>query len=440
MNTNTRTTTPEPNTVTLQSLERELAALYAALAIVLEDCFKPGAGAAMLGVDATQVTRADFYELAGVRETFLGAQLPAWFAYAYQGRVSIGLSVGHMELVDGPFERLRDLLGLLNSDNAYFHDCFETSGTYDAPEHGHLKDLVERAQARINLDRHASMDISELALLANMSERSVRNAVTAEGTSRLVLDHNGKVSSSDAVRWLEGRRGFKATTTERADPSELPESLSLFEIPHFLNTELYKKWRDASEGKPTWLADAAKAAGLSSARLEEVCQLPMSVRPHEAAGLAKALGIGPVWFTRQVLWALFPEQMDMVTNPAHWKEEEPVDAEDTSVLGVSVVLTEAMLKNGYLALPASAAALFPEDCFSGREPEKDGSATVELRYGEHVAQSNIRWQSARTLSPRTRFVAWFNKELRASPGDCIRIQKMGERSYTLSHILRSSGG
>jgi len=437
MTSNTRTHTLEPGVVTLQSLERELASTYAALAIVLEDCFKPGSGAAMLGVDAKHVYPNSFYEHVDVRGTVLGAQLPGWFAYAYQAKVSLGLSIASMSFVDGPFERLKDLLGLLNADNGYFHDCFETSGTHDAPEHGHLKDMVMRVEARMTLDDHHPLEISELALLANMSERSVRNAVTAEGASRLVVDSNGRVNASDAVQWLQGRRGFVATTVER-DDTDMPESLSLFEIPHFIRARLYKKWRDAPAAKATWLSDAAQVAGLSSERLEEVCQLPMSVRPQEAAGLAKALEIDSPWFTKQVLWALFPDEMDMVTNPANWRDDVAADVGELQ--SVTVALTEAMLKNGYLALPASAAPMFPQDCLTGRESADEGAGTVELRYGEHVSQSNIRWQSARTLSPRTRFIAWFNKELGAASGDFIRVDKLAERSFSLTFVARGSEG
>jgi len=380
----------------------------------------------------------DYYKLVGVRQTVLGAQLPAWFAYAYEGRVSLGLSVNALSMVDGPFERLKDFLGLLNADNGYFQDCFETSGTYDAVEHGHLRDLVNRVEARMALDRHESLDLGQVTLLANMSERSVRNAVTAEGAGKLNVDHAGRVSPAEAARWLGGRRGFIPTTTEQA-AAELPETLSLYEIPHFLEAELYKKWRDAPGASSSWLADAAKAAGLSPARLEDVCQLPTSVQPQEAPGLAKALGLDPVWLTKQVMWALFPDQMDMVMNPANWKEPERGHGDEADALSVSIVLTEAMLKNGYLAIPASAKSMFPEDCLSERSKSED-SSTVELRFGEHVVQSNIRWQSSKTLSPRNRFGSWFNTELRAKVGDTIKLDKVAERSYVLTHVPQFVGG
>lgn len=437
MNSTHRPVPLEPSAVTLSSLELELGAQYAALAVVLDDCFKPGAGAAMLGATAEQVM--DYYKLVGVRQTVLGAQLPAWFAYAYQGRVSLGLSVNALSMVDGPFERLKDFLGLLNVNNGYFQDCFETSGTYDAVEHGHLSDLVNRVEARMALDRHESLDLSQVALLANMSERSVRNAVTAEGTGKLDVDHTGRVSPTEAARWLAGRRGFIPTTAEQQSSAEQPETLSIYEIPHFLEAELYKKWRDVPGASSTWLADAAKAAGLSPARLEEVCQLPTSVLPHEAAGLAKALGLDPVWLTKQVMWALYPDQMDMVMNPANWKEPEGGHGGEAHALSVSVVLTEAMLKNGYLAIPASAKSLFPEDCLSER-PKNEDSATVELRFGNHIVESNIRWQSSKTLSPRTRFGSWFNTELRAKVGDTIKLDKVAERSFVLTHVPQSFGG
>jgi hypothetical protein len=439
MNTTTRPDSSDFPAVSLNSLQLELAAYYAAMAVMLEDCFKPGAGIAMLGGNAEKVgTSAEFIDMVRIGETVIGAQLPAWHAYAYQGRVSQGLSLHELQMVDGPFPRLKDMLDLLNVDDGYFEDCVNTAGAQLPHTQSHLKDLAERVESRLDLDSNKELTIRQLAVLANMNERSVRNAVTAEGSGKLALNQNGNVGAPFAAQWLSGRRGFVPTVKPdtKGQQERRLKTLSSFEIPHYLKERLNAKWRDFAGDQSNWLVDAANAADMKVARLQEVCSLPFCVRPEEAISLARALDIDPVWLTGQVLWALHPEPMKLVmSNPKH-AGDALTDEEFGTEPSVTVVLTEAMLKNGYLALPASAKGMFPDDCMSTRETPTDETAAVqvEFSYGPHQDLTDIRYQSGKTISPRKRFSAWFTRELQARPGDRIRVEKTAERKYKLHFI------
>ena len=133
----------------------------------------------------------------------------------------------------------------------------------------------------------------------------------------------------------------------------------------------------------------------------------------------------------QVMRALYPTQMDMLLNPNHYSL-----ANDDVVLegkSVDVILTEAMIKHGYLDLPAHAEPLFPKDCFGSRK-EGDLGAPVTLRYGSKEVQTDIRVKSEQTISPRKRFTAWFQKELSAAPGDRIRFSQVTDRLFELTHL------
>ena len=70
------------------------------------------------------------------------------------------------------------------------------------------------------------LTFAEVALLADMDEKSVRNAAYAGDASRLVTAKSGKnvrVSLEEARKWLLGRKGFVPTSTTPAQPpSELP--------------------------------------------------------------------------------------------------------------------------------------------------------------------------------------------------------------------------
>ncbi len=86
-----------------------------------------------------------------------------------------------------------------------------------APIQGVCAWLVETAVVRWGLDIEeiSAFSIKQLATLANMDERSVRNAANPKHAQPLKTfrDSEGttKVLREDAVAWLEGRRSFKKT-------------------------------------------------------------------------------------------------------------------------------------------------------------------------------------------------------------------------------------
>lgn len=422
-------------------LERELACYYAGVAVLLEECFAAGSGIRALGLKE----RGSYVPLAAdvdVKSTDIGRMLPVWVRYAYEGVVSAGYGDKAMDThAGGSLEHLRDMLHLLRTDDPYFELCLSAAKS-DLPEEvefGGLADLSERVTARHDLDTGADLGAAQLALLANMSERSVRNAMLAGGD--LKVDADGRVDNAEARRWLQGRRGFIATSRREfpSDVMQLPEALDLVEIPPFIRGRLRAVWsqqgaetlseRDA--GFADCVVQASQHSGLAPERLLAGCELPLDVRPEDCELWARALCVERVWFTHQVMSALFPEQMDMLLNPAAWQAPEP--EERASMSAVTVTLTPAMLQHGYIDLPASASVMFAPDSMGTRHEGETGAPVVFL-YGPHRAETDIRVKSSRTISPRKRFGAWLKDELNARAGDRIRIEKTGEREYTLSHM------
>ena len=441
---------PSVASVSIDSLEQELAALFLGLALVADECISSGAGSRMLGLPEDQ-WQARLFGRGHIRSTRIGRLLPVWFKYAYHGVVAAGFEPDYWEQADGALERLGDFLGLLRIDDGYFEDCLLTVGADIGPGkaiQGHLSDLVRRVHARLALDQGATLDIEALALLADMNERSVRNAVSLDGDARLVLGDDSKASNEEAVRWLNGRRGFVATKRRELprEAEQLPAALDDIEIPGFLESRLKALWdrpdyqdgvvADAT-GQPAWLVRAAREAGLRPERLDAATQLPFDIHPHECEGLAKAARLDPVWFTYQVMTALFPKEIDMLLNTMNWRADEAPGKSEPPPEAVTVELTAAMLAHGYIDLPAWSKQLFPADCFGTREEGGEAAGRVELRYGSHHAETDIRVKSAKTISPRRRFTAWLNSELGAQPGDRIRVERAAERVFTLTHLSKA---
>lgn len=438
MNTTARPLPTEYPSVTLFSLQAELAAYFSAIAVMLNDCYRPGAGDAMLGNTQEFRLGTPYFQKVDVTQTEIGKELPAWFAYAYEGKTPLGLSIKALDAVDGPFPRLVDMLGLFNPDDGYFQDCLDSANA-DVPIHeAHLKDLVERVQARVELDRGRSLSLRQMAVLANMNERSVKNAVTTGGAHKLTLNENGEVDADQAAQWLQSRRGYiKPEKKKAGKTAELPQSLSAYELPHFLGSRINAL---SNAETPRWLADVAEEAGLFVDRLDEICHPPLSLKPTEIPGLARALSLDEQWLTRQVMFALFPEQMALLVaqsgdcsapSRSHPAAADNAEAQPAQYI---VVLDEAMLRHGYLDIPATEKNLFPGDCISASRASEDVAEQVEFAFGTARVRSDIRTKSTLTIAPRKRFGAWFNKELKAKPGDRIRIERTAERSYVL-HFL-----
>ena len=450
---NIRTETSTPTQVSLQSLESELASIFAGLAVLANECYGEGAGSRMLGGTAESHGCA-LVDAVDVGSTRIGKHLPFWFRYGFEGIVSAGFNIDRLDENDGPFERLNDLLEVVRPNGGSFEWFLAGAGaSQDLTAKSQLAELVRRVEARRSLDQGEKLSLADITLLADMNDRSVRNATSAQGEARLVVGEDGYVANQEAQRWLKKRRGFIPTQFRELpkDLGTVPDALDAVELPVFIRARLTALSQPAAmEGivrsfaDDDWRPRAAAESGLTVARIEEVASFPFSVRPAECEGLARALKVDVVWFTYQVMLALFPNQVDMLLNPGAWGATARATQSEPAPQSVTITLTAPMLEHGYLDIPAEAMALFPPECFEPVDPEelKVGAAArahksrfVELAYGGHRDQTDLRVKSAKTISPRRRFTGWFNTELGAKVGDRILVERTGERVYTLSHIV-----
>ncbi len=145
------------------------------------------------------------------------------------------------------------------------------------------------------------------------------------------------------------------------------------------------------------------------------------------------LEVDPVWLTVQVMTALFPEQVDMLLNPSNWSAAPASSTPDEPApQSVTVELTAAMLEHGYLDIPMSAKGLFPSEGFGNKARATRGSGRVQVRSAPgQYRHSHEEHEDACAAQALHRLV---QDELAAKSGDRIRIDKTGERSYTLTHV------
>ena len=100
-----------------------------------------------------------------------------------------------------------------------------------------MSDVLDAASARAAIDGQEGtwtddLSIRQLALLADITEGAVRNALSQGGAAGLAAVPGSKpvrVSLDEARRWLPGRRGFRPTPTGPSDDPVLNERLRGFD-------------------------------------------------------------------------------------------------------------------------------------------------------------------------------------------------------------------
>lgn len=207
----------------LSDVHRELAATLIVQAnqiYIATDSFETATG--FLGCDPTDAQAEDI----NLDRFPVAARLKALHAYAF---APTGDDLYDVNELHG----LEDFLtGLPRGDWGGNVRGFPTQGYPSA-----MVDVLDAASARAALDGHEEdqtphLSTRQLALLADITEGAVRNALSLGGVSGLTAIPGAKpvcVSLDEARRWLPGRRGFRPTPTGPSDDPVMNERLRAFD-------------------------------------------------------------------------------------------------------------------------------------------------------------------------------------------------------------------
>ena len=146
----------------------------------------------------------------------IGQLVMAMYDYAYEQRYLAGqplyefkADLEHVE--DFVIFLSSELLALFMGDRVHMGDA--GNANWQA-----LPDLYEATWARLSLDMGEGLSLKDLAILADMNERSVRNALSASGEAQLRTTGSSDsewVDNDEARRWLAMRRGFIPSRFEK---------------------------------------------------------------------------------------------------------------------------------------------------------------------------------------------------------------------------------
>jgi hypothetical protein len=416
----------------IEHIRRDLVAHLYGMANMLDCCVRHGAGPLMLNFAADKVgldfPQYDDFDLTG----FPAAEgLKAVYRYAAFGEFHPSSSIEHLSLDpnEGALGRMHLLVQTFvgNPEVAYCFD--EVTQIFDNPDapRGGFREMVALAVARATLDDGLNLTAGQVALLANVSERTVANAMATSGESRLSSTHDeagGTVIKSDeAFRWLSGRRAFVATASLGLSTG-LPKTLDAKALREFIVERIREEVPDDG-----WDFANLKTRGLTSIpgqRCVTICRvLGWSESRAQAwidGDLAKLdlddcdpiagiMGVDGRRLASHLLAVRFPDS------------DKQLDA----------TLTEAGVRSGYFDIEQRfARRFFPDDAFGGRGSVEIG-APVRLHFDRLVYETDIRVKSQALVSPRKRFTGYF-KAHQAKPGDKVRITRISERDYELTFI------
>jgi len=258
-----------------------------------------------------------------IDQLHMGRFVMAMYDYAYEHHYPVGVPMYEFK---AELEHVEDFVIDLKSEifELFMRDPSHMWEAADADWEA-LPTLYATTSARLRLDTGENMFIRDIALLANMAEKSVRNAAASKGENHLCIrtipgsDGIDFADNDEARRWLALRRGFTPTVFENmtAQPGQHPESLnSLYELGNYIN----ERWT-ALDKLPETVHKELNWVASKFDYLNGLAGNPQQIDPKDCADLARSLLISEAWFTSQVMRNLFPHQIALML-----KQEQPLAA------------------------------------------------------------------------------------------------------------------
>lgn len=190
---------------------------------------------------------------------------------------------------DGDFhDEVADFLaGMPREDFSGSIDDYPSPG---APAGSLIADTYWAAAARYALDQDngETLDIRQLALLADMTEGAVRNALSQKGDAGLQAIPKSKpvaIALDEARRWLSGRRGFTPTPSRPSEDPMMNERLRQLDRIEYFADFMTRHVRRAFGSKEA----AAQTLGWELGEIEAWCDGSFVFDGSHAASLAKAI-------------------------------------------------------------------------------------------------------------------------------------------------------
>lgn len=98
-----------------------------------------------------------------------------------------------------------------------------------------------------------------------------------------------------------------------------------------------------------------------------------------------------------------------------------------------ITLTGSSIRNGRIYFSTSDIKFFPSNSLADREKDGHKGMLVKFIGDDFVAETDIRINSSKTLSPRKTFKPYLQK-MKANEGSKLGIERISEREYKIQYI------
>ncbi|MDP1692121.1 MAG: hypothetical protein Q8L49_09280 [Burkholderiaceae bacterium] len=235
----------------------------------------------------------------------VGKTVDAMYDYAFSARHPLGMTPNHFS---DEVEAVEDFVLSFKSDlfDLFLRDPIHSQG---APQ-GALESLCLHTRARLYFDKGEMLHLDQVALLAGLNERSVRNATSAADPQQRLHASDDFVENTEARRWLRSKRSFKPTVFPEVSevPGEHPNVISnLQDLGRYLDV----RWQGLGKSLDDVVAelgwDKQKAAYLRALPAE-----PQLLDPRDCEAIAGTLLVSPAWLVKQVMQLKYPRQVELL--------------------------------------------------------------------------------------------------------------------------------
>lgn len=206
-----------------------------------------------------------------------------------------------------------DILEALQAGIEFFRGVLTVNGEsrdLEAIDDSPCIRVLNEALARWSLDEGLDLTLKQMALLARVDVRTIRNAASSKGSDHLkTIKEGGRtLVDNDAAReWLSNRRGFKESRYLGSEQA-IPPLSTPAELGAWLRNRRTEKGFDNAEG-------LAKEIGWPAKRASEIVALEEGKRGchvEDCAVLADTLELDPGWLTSVVMQVFYPNQYGLL--------------------------------------------------------------------------------------------------------------------------------
>lgn len=264
--------------------------------------FKADLNFAIFGIDNSTLKKKlslnDMHNL--YMKNFSGKEqwdiLSKTYEYAFDGVLPNGVNAEDIE--NGlPFKSISEMLELIG-------------GADNLRVSSYLYDVLDAAFARQRLDGGMTLTIKDVALLANVDERTVRNARSSKELEASKLDNKKNIDNKSALSWLNKRKGFNATKFPNLETANFNDIKSIPEFCAYL--KLIRENLGIDSSNQTWISEDKTVRVQDVMAMERGNLFLFSIDKCEV--LSAFYNIDRVSFIIKVMDLFFKDELELIKN------------------------------------------------------------------------------------------------------------------------------